>query len=80
MSAVKSNALSLHLMQELIAAFREAGDDNSVRAVILGGNGPAFSAGHDLREMLCRDINSYRQIFDVCTELMTTIQATMVGM
>ena len=44
------------------------------RVVVLAGNGPAFSAGHDLREMTGRDISTYRRIFDVCTQLMTTVQ------
>jgi enoyl-CoA hydratase/carnithine racemase len=42
--------------------------------VILAGEGPVFCAGHDLGEMVDRDINEYRKIFDVCTDLMTTIQ------
>jgi enoyl-CoA hydratase/carnithine racemase len=71
----RRNALSLSMIQELIAAFREAGADPEARAVILGGNGPAFSAGHDLREMLDRDIGTYRRIFDLCTELMATVQS-----
>ena len=36
--------------------------------------GPAFSAGHDLRELRDRDVAAYREIFDVCVELMETIQ------
>ena len=42
---------------------------------ILAGNGPAFCAGHDLREMLDRDLATYRRLFDRCVELMTAIQA-----
>jgi enoyl-CoA hydratase/carnithine racemase len=71
----KRNALSEALMGELMHAFRDLGRDREVRAVVLAGNGPAFSAGHDLREMQARDIGAYRRIFDVCTELMTAIQA-----
>ncbi|MDE2572183.1 MAG: enoyl-CoA hydratase [bacterium] len=71
----KRNALSRELMLELIAALREAGKDAQVRAVILRGEGVAFSAGHDLREMLARDINVYREIFDICTDLMTAVQS-----
>src|SRR5579872_5038975 len=71
----KRNALSRRLMLDLIAALREAGNDGDIRAVILRGEGVAFSAGHDLRVMLARDINAYREIFDICTELMTTIQS-----
>jgi enoyl-CoA hydratase/carnithine racemase len=70
----KRNALSLELMRELIAAFGEIGSDRSARAAILRGEGPAFSAGHDLRELQCRDAAAYREIFDTCVELMERIQ------
>jgi enoyl-CoA hydratase/carnithine racemase len=70
----KRNALSLELMRELIAAFREIGSDGHVRVVILRGEGPAFSAGHDLSELQCRDVVAYREIFDTCVELMETVQ------
>ena len=70
----KRNALSLAMMTELIAALRALSAQAQTRAIILAGNGPAFSAGHDLREMTGRDISAYRQIFDVCTQLMTTVQ------
>jgi len=70
----RRNALSLDMMRALIAAFRQLGADGATRAVILDAVGPAFSAGHDLREMTGRDINTYREIFDVCTQLMQTIQ------
>ncbi|MCA9847461.1 MAG: enoyl-CoA hydratase/isomerase family protein [Dehalococcoidia bacterium] len=42
------NALSLQTMQELDNAFQEAARDPEVRVAILRGEGPAFSAGHDL--------------------------------
>jgi enoyl-CoA hydratase/carnithine racemase len=71
----RRNALSLAMMRELIAALRQLAGDGQTRAVILAGNGPAFSAGHDLREMLGRDLPAYREVFDVCTELMQTVQA-----
>lgn len=70
----KRNALSLELMQELIEAFRAVGEDRSNRVVILRGEGPAFSAGHDLREMLDRGVEAYRKTFDVCVQLMESIQ------
>ena len=71
----RRNALSEAHMGELIHAFAAAGARRETRAVILAGNGPAFSAGHDLREMLHRDLADYRRIFDRCVELMTAIQA-----
>ncbi len=70
----KRNALSLEVMRELTAAFAEIAGVRSNRAVILRGLGPAFSAGHDLREMLGRGIVEYRETFDACVELMETIQ------
>ncbi|MDX2167753.1 MAG: enoyl-CoA hydratase [Deltaproteobacteria bacterium] len=73
--AEKRNALSAAHMRELIAAVRELGADRQVRAVILAGNGPAFSAGHDLAEMVGRGLADYRALFEICVELMTTIQA-----
>jgi enoyl-CoA hydratase/carnithine racemase len=71
----RRNALSEAHMSELIAAFRAAGERRETRAVILSGAGPAFCAGHDLRELLDRDLASYRRIFDRCVELMAAIQS-----
>ena len=51
----------------------ELGDDPDVRAIVIEGAGPAFSAGHDLSEMVGRDAAFYQRLFDVCTELMETI-------
>jgi len=71
----KRNALSNAVMLELIAAFEAIGDEPGIKAVILRGVGPAFSAGHDLREMLARSVEEYRRTFDICVRLMETIQA-----
>ncbi len=70
----RRNALSLGLMQEMIACLRDIGSSRDIHAVILAGAGPAFSAGHDLSEMTNRTVNEYRQIFDACVEMMTMIQ------
>src|SRR6188472_3093457 len=69
----RRNALSLELMHELLAALDELAADEGVRAVVIGGNGPAFSAGHDLSEMVGRDVATYQELFDVCTRLMMRI-------
>src|SRR5437899_7146875 len=71
----KRNALSTGMMSELLDAFKAAGRDPDTRAVILAANGPAFSAGHDLSELVDGDLNTYRAVFDLCTELMTAIQS-----
>ena len=70
----RRNALSLALMLELIDCLEALGKDLEIRAVILAANGPAFSAGHDLSELMDRQIAEYRQVFDVCTNLMTLVQ------
>ena len=69
------NALSLSLMRELLDCFGRIGDDKQIRSVILAAAGKVFSSGHDLTELVGRDINDYRQIFDVCAELMMKIQS-----
>ena len=62
-------------MQELLAWLTEIGTNREVRAVILAAAGKVFSSGHDLSEMTGCDINGYRRLFDVCTDLMTRIQS-----
>ena len=71
----RRNALSLALMLELISALDEIGRNTAARTVILAASGKVFCSGHDLSEMTGRDINEYRRIFDVCSELMLRIQA-----
>jgi enoyl-CoA hydratase/carnithine racemase len=71
----RRNALSLALMQELIDCLGVIGERSDLRAVILAAAGKVFSSGHDLAEMFGRDINEYRRLFDVCTELMTKVQS-----
>ncbi len=71
----KRNALSLDHMQELITCLKTIGESGESPVVILRGNGPAFCAGHDLSEMVGRDPAFYRHLFDVCCELMQTIQS-----
>ena len=70
----RRNALSLELMTELIECLNEIGRNREIRVVILRAAGKVFSSGHDLSEMVGRDINEYRQVFDVCTQLMTRLQ------
>jgi len=71
----RRNALSLELMRELTACLDQIGRDRDVRAVVLAAAGKVFCSGHDLLEMTGRNINEYREIFDVCTALMTKLQS-----
>lgn len=65
----KRNALSLELMRELLAALG-AIRDSDARVVVLEGAGSVFSAGHDLSEMVGRELGFYQELFDVCARLM----------
>ena len=69
----KRNALSLELMHEVIEALERVGARAETRAIVIEGAGPAFSAGHDLGEMIGREPAFYRELFDVCTVMMETI-------
>ena len=73
--AQKRNALSLELMEEMIAGLDEAGRREDVRAIILAAAGRVYSSGHDLGELTGRSLGDYRRTFDVCTRLMTKIQS-----
>lgn len=70
----RRNALAVPLMQELIDALDTLGKDAAVRVVIIAGNGPAFSAGHDLREMIGSDEDACQNVFSLCTTLMLKVQ------
>lgn len=70
----RRNALSIDTMLDLQAAVERLGADREIRAIILAAEGPVFSAGHDLREMTGADLNHYRRVFDICTDLMTAVQ------
>ena len=69
------NALSLVLMREVIECLGELEQTTEARAIILAAAGPAFCAGHDLREMTGLGADAYREIFARCTEMMTKIQS-----
>ena len=67
------NALSVEHIRELLAAFQAAGDSDAL-GVVLAGNGPVFSAGHDFTDMLGTGYADARQLLTVCTEMMTAMQ------
>lgn len=70
------NALSAHLLQALRDAQRALRDDTGARVVILAGAGPAFCAGHDLREVQALTGAREREaLFALCSEVMLGFQA-----
>jgi enoyl-CoA hydratase/carnithine racemase len=68
------NALSTPLMRELTEELERQSARPDVRAIVLRASGPAFSAGHDLKELVDRTLEEEQQVFEVCTNLMETIQ------
>ena len=70
----RRNALSLALMREVIDTLDDVAADPAVRVVVMEGNGPAFSAGHDLAEMTAtRDAGFYEELFTTCVRMMTRV-------
>lgn len=73
------NALSEGLMAALQVALDDAAIDPTVRVVVIAANGPAFSAGHDLKEMTPhwqdgdRGRHYYDRLMKQCARLMQTI-------
>jgi len=69
------NALSSKLLHELQNTFEIIASDKTIKVIILAGNGPMFSSGHDLKEIK-RD-NSYSKmhaLFNQCSKMMITMQ------
>ena len=72
----QSNALSRELIQALADALADIAASESIRVVVIKGNGSNFCAGHDLQELRAnRQEKEYRDIFDSCTRLMARIVA-----
>ena len=73
------NALSDEMLEALLAALDQAAGDKSVKAIVIGANGPAFSAGHDLKQLTSHrgDPDCGRAYFTTvmtrCAELMQAI-------
>ncbi|MDB5796919.1 MAG: enoyl-CoA hydratase [Paucimonas sp.] len=70
------NPLSVAMIEALQAEFTQLATDTSARVVVLAGQGTAFCAGHDLREMrACPDEAYYRSLFALCSKMMLAMQA-----
>ncbi|WP_398464193.1 enoyl-CoA hydratase [Tardiphaga sp.] len=73
------NSLSDGLIAELHAALDEIAGDTSVRAVVITAKGPAFSAGHDLKELTARRADDDRgrayfgQLMNACSAMMQAV-------
>ena len=75
------NALSDEMLAALHTSLDEIANDRSVRAVIISGNGKAFCAGHDLKQMTAgRQAEDggkayFKDLFDRCAAMMARVQS-----
>ena len=70
----RRNALSLDHLRALLAAFEDAGTTDAT-GIVLAGNGPAFSSGHDLGAMVGASLPEMRELLWTCTDLVETMQS-----
>ncbi|MCU0759662.1 MAG: enoyl-CoA hydratase [Steroidobacteraceae bacterium] len=68
------NALSVAMMEALREAVESAGADREVKVIVLAGAGPAFCAGHDLKELRANPDPAFQaDLLERCVRLMLAI-------
>jgi enoyl-CoA hydratase/carnithine racemase len=68
------NALSVALMSAIQEEIASIESDSSVRAVVIAANGPAFCAGHDMKEMRANPgRENFEALFKQCSEMMLSL-------
>ena len=73
------NALSLTMIAALTREIVAVSDEPSVHAVVLAANGPAFCAGHDLKELTARRDDTdrghkfFQETMQACSEMMLSL-------
>jgi enoyl-CoA hydratase/carnithine racemase len=73
------NSLSEAMIEALHGAIDRASADKTIKAVVIAANGPAFSAGHDLKEMTARRADPdrgrayYAMMMDRCAAMMLAV-------
>ena len=73
------NSLSTAMIARLHAELDDIGNDKAIRGVVLAANGPAFSAGHDMKELTARRTDPDRgraffaEAMNACSAMMQAI-------
>jgi enoyl-CoA hydratase/carnithine racemase len=70
----RRNALSEAHLRELAEAVDGLAADPAVRALVIAANGPVFSSGHDMRDMIDRDVAAMEGLLGVCATFMRSLQ------
>ena len=70
----KRNALSSAVLDALAWHLDEIAHDPNARVVVIRSEGPVFSSGHDLNELLNGSPDDYAAVFDACTRVMEAIR------
>ena len=73
------NALSRELRADFVAAFEECARDASIRVVILTGNGSAFCAGFDLKELGSSDSDASQEADNAVARAMEAFEGPIIG-
>src|SRR6476659_7563146 len=71
----RRNALSASHLRELIDAVGRLTAEPAIRAIVIAANGPVFSSGHDIADMVERDELAMTRLLGACTTLMRRLQS-----
>ncbi|RZF49093.1 hypothetical protein LSTR_LSTR008379 [Laodelphax striatellus] len=71
------NALSVNMMEDIIDDLSLNWHDNSLRCIVISGEGPVFSSGHNLKELALtgkkNEMAEKKRVFSICSKLMKLI-------
>jgi enoyl-CoA hydratase/carnithine racemase len=69
------NALSHDVMNDMLDKLSRIAQDQDIRVVVIRGKGPAFCAGHNLKDMVGPDldIRHFYTMFSVCARMMQSL-------
>src|SRR5688500_16906759 len=70
----RRNTLTEAHLRELLDAFESAGRSDAT-GIVLAGEGKAFSGGHDFADVAARDLAGVRDLLQLCTRVMRTIES-----
>ena len=70
----RRNALSEAHLRDLLGAVEALAGERDVRALVVAAAGPVFSSGHDIADMVERDLDGMRRLLGTCTTLMRRLQ------